>query len=44
MKKSYCLLQKLSLGMTFLVIQCIGFGANFDVLSTEVSITQRTVV
>ena len=31
MKKSYCLFHKLSLGITLLVFQCIGFGANFDV-------------
>ena len=31
MKKSYCLFRKLSLGITLLVFQCIGFGANFDV-------------
>ena len=31
MKKSNYLLQKLSLGITFLVFQCVGFGANFDV-------------
>ena len=31
MKKSYYQLQKLSLGITFLVFQCAGFGANFDV-------------
>ena len=31
MKKSYCLFHKLSLGITLLMFQCIGFGANFDV-------------
>ena len=31
MKKSYCLFHKLSLGITLLMSQCIGFGANFDV-------------
>ena len=31
MNKPYYLLQKLSLGITFLVFQCAGFGANFDV-------------
>ena len=30
MKKSFCLLQKLCLGVTLLIFQCIGFGANFD--------------
>ena len=31
MKKSYCLLRKLSLGITLLVFHCIGFGANFNI-------------
>ena len=31
MKKSYYQLQKLSFGITFLVFQCAGFGANFDI-------------